>query len=303
MGWRAPGATSTTWRGAGRRLPHRLPRHHRPRPVAVEPGPGCRVLPGVLCADRAGAGRPARHRRMRWVGTSMGGAIGMVAAATALKGRISHLVLNDIGPELATVAIERIKSYAGSPPAFDTVTELETCLRTIYKPYGWQSDAQWRRMAETSVAALPERPGHPALRPGMVRQFFAPIRTDYDLWDAYDTLELADAGLARRTLPICNRRHRRTDDPARAARAAGGNRRCGHAPCLNVPRQIELVRHFSPPRIDIPGVLRQKPGHFRSKIPRGRITSAIRMNQRPGNTTVPARLPAPPCGQNSLHQP
>src|ERR1019366_1105398 len=80
----------------------------------------------------------------RWLGTSMGGSIGMLAAATKLNGRISHLVLNDNGPALAAAAIERIKAYAGNPAEFDTVSEFETYLRTIYKPYGWQSNAQWR---------------------------------------------------------------------------------------------------------------------------------------------------------------
>ena len=46
--------------------------------------------------------------RMAWVGTSMGGAVGMVAAAGPLGGRITHLVLNDNAPELAAPAIARI---------------------------------------------------------------------------------------------------------------------------------------------------------------------------------------------------
>lgn len=181
--------------------------------------------------------------RMRWVGTSMGGAIGTVAAATTLKGRISHLVLNDIGPELAAVAIERIKSYAGSPPAFDTMTELETYLRTIYKPYGWQSDAQWRRMTETSVRRLPNGQVTTHYDPAMVRQFFVHPH-DYELWETYDTLELP-------TL-VLRGEH---SDLLTAATAEQMTRRgpraqlveiaeCGHAPCLNVPHQIELVRAF-----------------------------------------------------------
>ena len=64
-------------------------------------------------------------RECHWLGTSMGGAIGLKAAAGALRGRIRRLVLNDIGPELAEAAVTRIRSYAGSPPAFATVSELE----------------------------------------------------------------------------------------------------------------------------------------------------------------------------------
>lgn len=181
--------------------------------------------------------------RMRWVGTSMGGAIGMVAAASTLAGRISHLVLNDIGPELARVAIERIKSYAGSPPAFDTVTELETYLRTIYQPYGWQSDAQWRRMAETSVRRLPDGRVTTHYDPAMVRQFFVHPH-DYERWADYDAL----------TLPTLVLRGEHSDlltaEAAQAMTQRGPRAQlaeiaeCGHAPCLNVPHQIELVRAF-----------------------------------------------------------
>ena len=48
-------------------------------------------------------------------------------------------MLNDIGPQLADAAIERIRSYAGSPPAFATVSELEQYFRTVYKPYRLRS--------------------------------------------------------------------------------------------------------------------------------------------------------------------
>jgi len=181
--------------------------------------------------------------QMRWVGTSMGGAIGMVAGATTLKGRISHLVLNDNGPALADVAIERIRSYAGNPAQFDTVTEFETYLRTIYQPYGWLSDPQWRRMAETSVRRLPSGKITAHYDPAMVRQFV--LRpNDYDRWPEYDALtmptlvlrgENSDLLLAETAQEMTRRGPR-----ARLEVIAG----CGHAPALNVVGQIELVRGF-----------------------------------------------------------
>jgi pimeloyl-ACP methyl ester carboxylesterase len=181
--------------------------------------------------------------RVRWVGTSMGAAIGTVAAATTLKDRISHLVLNDNGPALAAAAIERIKTYAGNPPQFDTVTEFEGFLRTVYKPYGWQSDAQWRRMAETSARRLPNGKITPHYDPAMVRQFIV-HPNDYDLWDEYDAIDMptlvmrgehSDLLLAETAEEMTKRGPR-----ARLAVIPG----CGHAPALNVPEQIELVRRF-----------------------------------------------------------
>src|SRR3546814_13553097 len=73
---------------------------------------------------------------VRWVGTSMGGLVGMVAAATALTGRISHLVLNDVGPAIAPTAVQRILQYAGNPPVFATVPEAERYFRSEDGPVG-----------------------------------------------------------------------------------------------------------------------------------------------------------------------
>ncbi len=179
----------------------------------------------------------------RWVGTSMGGAIGMVAAASTLKGRISHLVLNDIGPATAASAIERIRSYAGNPAEFDTVTEFESYLRLIYKPYGWQSDTQWRRMAETSVRRLQSGRITAHYDPAMVRQFIM-HPNDYERWQEYDALDMPTLVLRGETsdllLPETAQAMTQRGPRAQLAVIPG----CGHAPALNVPEQIELVRNF-----------------------------------------------------------
>ena len=70
-----------------------------------------------------------RLDRLCWVGTSMGGALGIRAAATTLRGRISRLVVNDIGPNLPPGAAERIRTYVGAPPQFARVSELESYLQ------------------------------------------------------------------------------------------------------------------------------------------------------------------------------
>jgi pimeloyl-ACP methyl ester carboxylesterase len=181
--------------------------------------------------------------RMRWVGTSMGGAIGITAAATTLKDRISHLVINDIGIAPVQAAIDRIKSYAGNPAQFDTVSEFEAYLRTIYLPYGWQSDAQWRRMAETSVRRLPSGKITAHYDPAMVRQFIV-HPDDYFMSDAYDTLAMPTLllrGEHSDLLPPETAQAMTQHGPRARLETVPG---CGHAPCLNVPEQIGLVRNF-----------------------------------------------------------
>jgi pimeloyl-ACP methyl ester carboxylesterase len=189
--------------------------------------------------------------RAHWVGTSMGGAIGTVCAGglaePSMQGRIQSLVLNDNAPRLAAPAIERIRNYAGSPPAFGTMAELEAFFRQVYKPYGWLSDAQWRRLAETSTRRLPDGRVTPHYDPAMVRQF-TDHPHDYDLWEHYDRIRIpvlllrgAESDLV---LPdAAAEMMTRGPGPlglVRVVEVPG----CGHAPALNVPEQLDLVRAF-----------------------------------------------------------
>jgi branched-chain amino acid transport system permease protein len=191
-------------RGAtGAALARDLPRHAGPRLEPVEPAAGRRILPGLLRKLAVSLVDQLGIQQMHWLGTSMGGAIGLRAAAGRLRGRIQRLVLNDIGPQLAEPAIERIRSYAGSPPAFATMGELEAYFRTVYKPYGWLSDAQWRLLAETSMRRLPDGRVTPHYDPAMVQQFMH-HPADYDQWDAWDTaLTCCPCCACAASIPTC----------------------------------------------------------------------------------------------------
>jgi pimeloyl-ACP methyl ester carboxylesterase len=182
-------------------------------------------------------------QRFHWLGTSMGGAIGMLGAATSLRGRIRRLIVNDSGPEVAAAALTRIRSYAGNPAAFATVGELEQYFRTIYKPYGWLSDAQWRRLTETSTRRLPDGRVTPHYDPAMVMQF-THHTDDYLLWDAWDTLDLPVLCLRGQSsdllLPDTAEQMRQRGPRAVVVEIAG----CGHAPALNTPEQFALVERF-----------------------------------------------------------
>ncbi len=180
---------------------------------------------------------------VRWVGTSMGGAIGVKAAAGPLKGRVSHLVLNDIGPKIADAAVERILNYVGTPPAFDTVGELEAFLRTVYRPYGKLADREWRAMAETSLRRMDNGQVTVHYDPRIVDQF-RHHPGDYDLWWDYDTVTVptlvlrgADSDLL---LPDVAAEMTRCGPRARLVEIAG----CGHAPALNVAEQLEILESF-----------------------------------------------------------
>lgn len=182
-------------------------------------------------------------REAHWLGTSMGGALGIRLAAGALKGRIRRLVLNDIGPKLGEAAVERIRTYAGAPSRFDRVGDLEKYFRAVYSPFGWLSDEQWRRLTETSTRRTDEGKVTPHYDPKMVLQF-THYPHDYDQWDAWDAIDVPTLCLRGETSDLL------LPEIAEAMRSRGPRAvvvtipGCGHAPALNVPDQLALVERF-----------------------------------------------------------
>lgn len=190
--------------------------------------------------------------QVHWVGTSMGGAIGTVCASglfePALRQRILTLTLNDNAPELADAALARIRAYAGQPPVFATVAELEAFFRTAYKPYGWLSEAEWRKLTETSTRRTDDGRVTPHYDPAMIQQFTA-HDNDYLIWEHYDALALpvlllrgVESDLVLR--PVAERMQQRGPG-AQGLLTWLEVEGCGHAPALNVPAHFEAVfRHL-----------------------------------------------------------
>ena len=178
-----------------------------------------------------------------WIGTSMGGALGIKLAAGPMAGHIKRLVLNDIGPKIADTAVQRIRSYAGQPPEFDTLSELEQYFRTVYKPYGWLSDAQWRRLALTSARRKDSGKIAPHYDPNMVLRFTMHPE-DHELWDDWDRITAPTLVLRGKDsdllLPEVAQEMTQRGPKAKLAVIEG----CGHAPALNVPEHLDLISDF-----------------------------------------------------------
>jgi pimeloyl-ACP methyl ester carboxylesterase len=124
----------------------------------------------VVCPDVVGRGRSGRLRDPRyyivpqyvsdmvvllarleattvnWVGTSMGGLIGM-SLASLPDNPISKLVLNDIGPALNFAALTRIGSYIGQDVRFATFDEAVSYIREISLPFGPHTEDEWRKIS------------------------------------------------------------------------------------------------------------------------------------------------------------
>jgi pimeloyl-ACP methyl ester carboxylesterase len=181
--------------------------------------------------------------RMRWIGTSMGGLIGVTLAAGALRERITHLVINDIGPDIPEAGVERITSYVGNPPVVDSVRELEAWLRASYAPFGANTDAFWRRMADTSSRRTDAGRITCHYDPAIIAQFTC-HRADLDVWDAYDslgakTLLLRGATSDVLSAEVATRMTMRGPRPRLVTFPA-----CGHAPTLATASEVALLKDF-----------------------------------------------------------
>ena len=185
----------------------------------------------------------AGFKQMYWLGTSMGGSLGMRVAATTLQGRIDKLIINDIGPTFPQAPFERIKQYIGNPPEFDTLSEIETYFKEIYKPFGPHTEMQWRHMAETSSRRLPSGKVTTHYDPAIVRQMFE-HPDDYELWDCYDAITCPTLVLhgvnSDLLLPEIAREMTQRGPKAAVAEIE----ECGHAPGLVTGGQIKVVREF-----------------------------------------------------------
>ncbi|GGY96390.1 hydrolase [Pseudoduganella plicata] len=188
------------------------------------------------------------RQKVDWVGTSMGGLIGM-GLASLPDSPIERLVLNDIGPALDPAALHRIGDYIGQDLRFPTFEEGARFVREVSQPFGPHTDAQWDKMARD---VLRQDAGGEWVRHydmGLALPFRAATPESVAangkmLWAAYDAIrcptlvvrgELSDL-LSRETAAEMTRRGPR----AQLVEIPG----VGHAPMLMQHDQIALVREF-----------------------------------------------------------
>lgn len=222
---------------------------------------GCRVV----CPDLVGRGRSGRLRdpdeyglpqyaldmtmliarlgvaEVDWVGTSLGGLIGIVMAG--LPGSpIRRLVVNDIGPFVPWAALRRIGDYLrAAPRRFAGLDAFEAYLRDVYAPFGDLTDAEWRHLASHSVRADGEAGLAVRYDPGIAEAFRPSRLSNVSLWSYWDaitapTLVLRGAA-SDLLLPHTAREMTERGPRARLIEIAG----CGHAPALMDAGQIAIV--------------------------------------------------------------
>ena len=123
-----------------------------------------------------------------WLGTSMGGLIGMCIAAMKLN-PIKKLILNDVGPEISRQSLLRIGEYLGKTWHWPDISSAEKSMREHYAPFGTLSDNQWKTLTSHSVRPAPDGGFQPHYDPGLAKPFLhATELQDSNLWQQYDTI-------------------------------------------------------------------------------------------------------------------
>jgi pimeloyl-ACP methyl ester carboxylesterase len=181
---------------------------------------------------------------VHWVGTSLGGLTGMALAALP-DSPIRRLVLNDVGPVLTAVSLERIGTYIGLWPPLPTIEAAEAFVRAVSAPFGPHTDAEWRFLTEHVVRKNPDGSLRMHYDPAIAVPFKAQsLQQDIELWNFYDAIRCPTLVLRGEQSDLLRR------DTAAEMATRGPQAKVveikgvGHAPTLLHDDQIAVVREF-----------------------------------------------------------
>ena len=203
-----------------------------------------RVTEPATPAELAGLIRNRhRNKKIYWVGTSMGGMLGMLLAAMP-GSPIAKLVVNDVGPLIPKVSLQRIAEYLGKDSRFKTYAELESYVRLISAPFGPLTDAQWRHLTETGAKQHADGTWGMCYDPDIAVPFRKGPLADVDLWKYWDAIRCKTLLLRGSESDLLLKQ---TADEMQTR----GPRPCmvefsgvGHAPMLMAADQIKVVADF-----------------------------------------------------------
>jgi len=182
--------------------------------------------------------------KVDWIGTSMGGLIGMALAAQA-DTPVRNFVINDAGPVVSKVSLERIATYVGMAPVFPDIASAEKYIRAVSASFGPHTDAEWRFLTEVVLRKNADGTLRMHYDPKLAEPFRANMpEKDLELWPLWDaircpTLVLRGAQSDLLTKETCAQMMRR-GPKAKVVEISG----VGHAPTLMHEDQIRIVRDF-----------------------------------------------------------
>ena len=182
--------------------------------------------------------------QVAWLGTSMGGLIGMMLAAQP-NSPINRLILNDVGPTLSLDALKRIAGYVGNPYEFADMELASRYARLVFAPFGLRTEDEWASLCKSSFKPLSAG----GVRFNYDKEIRQPLQQTYidkpfDIWPLYDAIkcttllvhgELSDLLSAETAKEMTQR------GPRATLKVVAG---VGHAPMFMSEDQIDLVRDF-----------------------------------------------------------
>jgi len=181
--------------------------------------------------------------RIDWVGTSMGGLIGMFLASYRHT-PIRKLLVNDVGPRIPAAGLKRIADYVGRVIAFDSIEQMSGALRVFAAVFGELSDERWRHMIEHSARRLEDGRYAAAYDPGIADVFKTMELKDIDLWPVWDAIRCPALVLRGVYSDVLDR----ADAIAMTERGPKAQLiefpGMGHAPALMADDQIAVVRDW-----------------------------------------------------------
>lgn len=180
-----------------------------------------------------------------WVGTSMGGIIGMMVAGFQPH-RIKRLVLNDVGAVVAAEGLKRISGYAGKKMVFSNREEAEIILRELFTSFGIHDEAHWRHVFTSSLQQGADGRWHMHYDPNII----VPLKKDLD-----EPKDIDLAGLWKMVhCPVLIIRGAESDLLRRETAQKMHNERpnvtlveiegAGHAPALMEDSQIDMIANW-----------------------------------------------------------
>jgi pimeloyl-ACP methyl ester carboxylesterase len=181
---------------------------------------------------------------VHWVGTSMGGMIGMALASMA-ETPVQKLVLNDVGPIITAVSLARIGEYLGKAPQFPDFAAAVQYIRAVSAPFGAHSDAEWSILTEHVTRRQPDGSYRMHYDPAIAVPFSAakPDK-DIELWSYYDAIRCPTL-VIRGALSDLLKRETVQEMAGRGPRPKTVEiPEVGHAPTLMHADQIAIVREF-----------------------------------------------------------
>jgi pimeloyl-ACP methyl ester carboxylesterase len=181
---------------------------------------------------------------VHWVGTSMGGLIGM-ALASQPGTPITRLVVNDTGPVITKSSLERIATYVGKVPEFPTIEAAEQFIRAVAARFGPHSDAEWRFLTEVVMRKNSDGSWRAHYDPKIGDTYRANMpEGDLELWPLWNAIRcptlLVRGALSDLLTRETAAQMAQTGPKAKVVEIPG----VGHAPTLLHHDQIAIVREF-----------------------------------------------------------